>query len=92
MRRIVRRRCLLKLWQGRTWPLLVDPPGLSLLERRYFFLLTNSLYGLEQELLIAVKREGQVFLMFFNASFRFSELKALSASISSTASADVLLY
>ena len=56
------------------------------------FLLTNSLDGLEWEFLIAVKRKGQVFSMFLNASFRFSELKAFSASISKTTSAEVLLY
>ena len=38
-----------------------------------------------------LKREGQVFSMFFKASFRFSELKAFSAFISKTASAEVLL-
>ena len=55
------------------------------------FLLTNRLDGLDWEFLIAVKREGQVFSMFFNDSFRFSELNAFLTSIGKTATAEVLL-
>ena len=75
----------------RTGQSLADPPGLSLLESRWF-IITNSLDGLEYEFLIAVKRDGQVVLMFFNASFPFGELKAFLASTRKRASADVLPY
>ena len=44
----------------------------------------NSLDGLEYEFSIALKRDGHVFVMFFNARFRFSELKTFLASISKT--------
>ena len=57
-----------------------------------FCFVNEHLRWFEYKFLIAVKKYGQVFSIFFNTSFQFGELKAFLASIGKTGSAEFLLY
>ena len=57
------------------------------LERLGVFFVQEQFRLIKYELLLVAKKNGQLFLIFFNASFLFSELKAFSATMSKTASA-----